>query len=305
MIAACRVLVEIDERGTVTRAAAALGVAQSVASRRIVALEQQLGSPLLERNARRAVLTPFGRDLVPSARRLVRLADELELDAERARLRPVTVAVPESCTTRDLAVADAAGRSLGFRVEFVPAPPLQRSALATTLAVRVAVLAVPVDEAQWIAPLGAAGRRPVDRPLRLDSLRAGRQRRTQRDEDAGSRIRIGPEDDLPHVRDILTRAGFAAGLGPGQLPVDASTTASLAGVLTDGDLLLCTQAEAVDLGLHWRPFVGLDIARGFTLTGGSDYDVRSVQAGISDELAGALGATVRTPSAGARMGEDA
>lgn len=291
LIAACRVLVELDERGTVTRAAAALNVAQSVASRRILALERHLGAPLLERNARRAVLTAFGRDLVPSARRLVRLADEVELDAERARLRPVTVAVPEGCQTRDLAVADAAARAEGLRLEFRAEPPGRRAELATTLAVRVAVLAVPVDEAEWVAQLGAAGRRTSDRPLRLEGLRASRRGRTQRDADAGARIRIAPEDDLPHVRDLLTRAAFAAGLLPGQLPVDASTTAALAGVLADGDLLLCTQAEAHALGLHWRPFAGLDIARGFALAGDSAHDVHAVRAAVAEELAAALGAT--------------
>ncbi|MFF1571696.1 LysR family transcriptional regulator [Leifsonia sp. NPDC058292] len=296
MIAACRVLVEIDERGSVTRAASALDVAQSVASRRILALENHLGSPLLERNARRAVLTPFGRDLVPSARRLVRLADELELDAERARLRPITIAVPESCTTRDLAVADAAGRAAGLRFEFVAASPVRRAELTRTLGVRVAVAAVPVDEAHWVARLGAAGRRPADRVLRLDGLRPRRGKGSGRDEDAGSRIRISPEDDLPHVRDTLTRAGYAAGLAPGQLPVDGSTTASLAGVLTDGDLLLCTEAEAGDLGLHWRPIAGLDIARGFALAGDSDHDVESVLQAIGEEIAGALGATTRGPA---------
>ncbi|MFJ8894963.1 LysR family transcriptional regulator [Leifsonia sp. NPDC102414] len=290
LIAAFRVLVELDERGTVTRAAAALDVAQSVASRRILALERHFGAPLLERNARRAVLTAFGRDLVPSARRLVRLADEVELDAERARLRPVTVAVPTGCPTRDLAVADAAGRAVGLRLEFRTAPPLRRAELATTLAVRVAVLAVPADEAAWIAELGAAGRRPSDRPLRLDGLRTSRGASARRDGDAGSRIRIGPEDDLPHVRDLLTRAGYAAGLLPGQLPVDASITSALAAVLADGDLLLCTRAEADDLGLHWRPFAGLDIARGYALAGDSAHDVDVVRAAVADELAAALGA---------------
>ncbi|WP_431278866.1 hypothetical protein [Leifsonia poae] len=96
------------------------------------------------------------------------------------------------------------------------------------------------------------------------------------------------------MRDILTRAGYAAGLGPGQLPVDASVTASLAAVLTDGDLLLCTQAEAHNLGLHWRPFTGLEIARGFALAGDSEHDVSAVQSAIAEELAAALGATVST-----------
>lgn len=290
MIAACRVLVAIEERGTVTRAAAALDVAQSVASRRILALEQHFGGPLLERTGRRAVLTPFGRDLVPSARRLVRLADELDLDAARARLRPVTIAVPETCSTRDLAVADAAGRAAGLRLEFRRLPPLRRTELAETLGVRVAIADVPPAEALWVVELGAASRRPLHRALRLEGLRAVRSGSTRRDEDAGSRLRICPEDDLPHVRDILTRAGFAAGLVPGQLPVDTSLTAALAGVLADGDLLLCTQAEAEDLGLHWRPFTGLALARGFALTGDSEHDVRTVQDAVADELAAALGA---------------
>lgn len=288
LIAAFRVLVEVDERGTVTRAAAALDVAQSVASRRILALERHFGAPLLERNARRAVLTGFARDLLPSARRLLRLADEVELDAERARLRPVTVAVPVGCSTRDLAVADAAGRAAGLRLEFRAEPPLRRAELATTLGVRVAVLAVPVDGATWVAELGAAGRRLSDRPLRLDALRVSRGGRT-RDADAGTRIRIGPEDDLPHLRDPLTRAGYAAGLLPGQLPVDASTTAALAAVIADGDLLLCTRAEADDLDLHWRPFAGLAVARGFALAGDSDHDVDAVRSAVADELAAALG----------------
>ncbi|GAB3582206.1 LysR family transcriptional regulator [Leifsonia lichenia] len=302
LIAAFRVLVELDERGTVTRAAAALDVAQSVASRRILALERHFGAPLLERNARRAVLTAFGRDLVPSARRLVRLADEVELDAERARLRPVTVAVPTGCSTRDLAVADAAGRVAGLRLEFRTEAPVRRAELATTLAVRVAALAVPPDEADWVAELGAAGRRPTDRPLRLEGLRAPRGTRSPRgaheprgtrapgDADAGTRIRIGPEDDLPHIRDRLTRAGYAAGLLPGQLPVDASTTSALAAVLTSGDLLLCTSAEADALRLHWRPFAGLALARGFAIAGDSGHDVDAVRAAVADELAAALGA---------------
>src|SRR4051812_13963191 len=292
MVAACRVLLEVDERGSVTRAAAALRIAQSVASRRILALEKHFGSPLLERNARAAVLTPFGRDVLGAARRLVLLADELELDVERARLRPVTIGVPEDCTTRDLAVADAAAREAGLRIEFVAAPPQRRAQLISTLSVRVAALAVPSDQALWLAELGAAGRRPSVRPLRLESLRPSRHIRAPRDGIAGSSIHIGPEDDLPHIRDVLTRAAFAGGLIPGQIQVDTSTTSALAAVLAEGDLLLCTEAEALDLGLHWRPFTGLDVNRGFTLAGDSAHDVRAVRENLEDEIAGALGAKV-------------
>jgi len=289
LIAACRVLVTLAERGSVTGAAASLRIAQSVASRRIVALERRLGGPLLERTARSAVLTPFARDLLPSARRLVRLADELELDAERARLRPVTIAVPPGCTTRDLAVADAAARAAGVRLSFVAGPPSGRADLLAAGDVRLAVSSVPASEGLWRAELGAAGRRATEHELRIGSLLSSRAGRIG-DGDAGARLHIGPEDDVPHVRDVLQRAGFAAGVLPGQLPVDGSVTAALASVLAEGDLLLCTELEAHDLGLHWRRFEGLDLARGFSLTGHSEHDVAAVLAAVGDDLAAALGA---------------
>jgi len=292
LIAACRVLVEIDDRGSVTRAAAAIGVAQSVASRRILALEKELGATLIERTAQRAVLTPFGRGVVPTARRLVRLAEEFELDAEHARLQPVLIAVPESCSTRDLAVVDAAGRAEGFTVRFVREPPARRVQLATSAAVQMAIVAVPPDEGLWRVRLGAAGRRRRDGVLRLESLRRGRVGATGRDVDPGARLRITPEDDLPHVRDVLNRAGFAAGLVPGQLPVDPSTTSSVAAVLADGDLMLCAEAEAHALGLHWRPIAGLDVARGYAILSESDHHQRLLRRTVADELAAALGADV-------------
>ena len=108
-------------------------------------------------------------------------------------------------------------------------------------------------------------------------------------------LRTGPEDDVPHVRDVLLRAAFGAGLTPGQLPVDGSVTAALAAVLAGDDLLLCTEAEALGLGLHWRPFAGLHLARGAALVGDSVHDVRAVTDAVGDELAAALGAeTTRT-----------
>ncbi|MEN0102517.1 MAG: LysR family transcriptional regulator [Curtobacterium sp.] len=288
LVAACRVLVEVEERGGVTRAAAALDIAQSVASRRIDALERHLGGPLLERSSRSAVLTPFGKDLVPSARRLVRLADELELDADRARLRPVSIAVPETCTTRDLAVAEATARGAGVRLDLRREPPARRAELAAARTVRVSIVAVPAAGARWRVPLGAAGRRHNDRPLRLEGLRTRRTIR-QHDDDHGSRLRIGPEDDVPHVRDVLDRAAEAAGLLPSQLPTDATTTSSLAAVLADGDLLLCSEAESVAYGLHWRPFVGTELARGYAVLAESEHDADAVQRAVADELAVALG----------------
>ncbi|WP_022904730.1 LysR family transcriptional regulator [Curtobacterium sp. B8] len=288
VVAACRVLVEVSERGGVTRAAGALGIAQSVASRRVAALEHHLGAPLLERNARAAVLTPFGRTLVPTARRLVQLADELEVSADRARSDPVSVAVPETCALRDLAVLEATARSAGCHLDLRRENPSRRVELTTTGAVRVALLAVPADAARWHVPLGVAGRRATDRPFRIEALRRRRGGRGH-DDDAGNRLRTGPEDSVAHVRDPLGRAGEVAGLAPSQLPTDTSLTSSLASVLGDGDLLLCSEAEATSLGLHWRAIVDLRLVRGYALAAESPQDARRIEAAVADELAVALG----------------
>ncbi|MGG5257972.1 LysR family transcriptional regulator [Phycicoccus avicenniae] len=290
LLAACRVLAQLDERGSVTAAAGALGIAQSVASRRLTALEQHLGGALVERTARRAVLTPLGRDLVPTARRLVALAEELELDAERARRRPLTLAVPEACAVRDLAVLDAGGRDAGLRVEPLAAGPVARADLVARQAVRTALLPAPGDEATWTVPLGVGGRVPGEGPVRLERLRTSRRGRGHPDALAGTRLRTAPEDDVPHVRDVLVRAGAAAGLLPGQLPVDGSRTAALAGVLADDDLLLCSALEAQDLGLEWRPLAGVELVRGYRLVGESGDDVRALLAAVAGDLGAALGA---------------
>lgn len=293
LLAACRVLTQLDERGSVTAAAGALGIAQSVASRRLTALERHLGGALVERTARRAVLTPLGRDLVPTARRLVALAEELELDAERARRRPLTLAVPEACAVRDLAVLDAAARGAGLRVEPVAAGPGARAALVARLSARTGLLTAPADEATWAVPLGVGGAgraEPSGPPVRLERLRTSRRGRGHPDALAGARLRTTPEDDVPHVRDVLVRAGAAAGLLPGQLPVDGSRTAALAGVLADDDLLLCSALEAQDLGLYWHPLAGVDLVRGYRLVGDSADDVHALLAAAADELGAALGA---------------
>src|SRR5699024_11762929 len=73
----------VSELGSMTLGAAATGIPQPVASRRIAGLEEQFGARLLERTGRGVSLTPFGRDMLASATRLVELADEMMLDADK------------------------------------------------------------------------------------------------------------------------------------------------------------------------------------------------------------------------------
>ncbi|MFI5610970.1 LysR family transcriptional regulator [Amycolatopsis sp. NPDC051903] len=288
LIGSCRAFVGVSETGSFTAGAAVAGIPQPVASRRIAALERHLGERLFDRATRRAQLTPFGRDVLPSARRLVRLADAMEHDAKRAKLRPLRLAVPDTCTTRDLAELDAEARTLGVFLEFRPAPPGERAELVRTHEVRAAVVAVPTGDAVWTVPLGVAGteRRPLPPVVHLETLRAGRGAKADR-----RRVWIQPEDDVPAIRDRVFRVRDAVGLQPAQVAVADSLTAAAATVYSSADVLVCSAAQAAELGLGWRPIGELDLARGFDVAAALGEDAQHLRTRLRAGLARCLGAT--------------
>ncbi|MFJ8441639.1 LysR family transcriptional regulator [Kitasatospora griseola] len=284
LVGACRVFVQVGERGSFTLGAAAAGVPQPVASRRIAALERRLGGPLFDRSGRRAALTPFGRDLLPSARRLVELADALEHDAEQARLRPLAFAVPELCPVRPLAQLDAEARELGMVLGFRPAGPAARAELLNAHEVRLALVAVPPGEAGWAVPLGVAGAVVTDpRPLRVESLRPARA------QPAFRRIWVQPEDDLPHIRGRLEQLGHRAALLPAQVALAPSLTAAVSETLRSDALLLCSSAQAEEYGLFWRALAGQPVARGYRLRAGGGVDARTVGEALREPIGHCLG----------------
>jgi DNA-binding transcriptional LysR family regulator len=306
LVAACRAFVNVSERGSFTVGAAAARMAQSVASRRVSALERHLGERLLERSSRPATLTPFGRDMLPLARDLVTLADRLEHEAEAARHRPLRLAVPATCPTGALARLIAEAHGHGIRLDPRPGPPAERADLVRSQQVRAALLALPPAEAAWTVPLGlavagdpAGGRHrttPGGAPIYLDTLRPGRADREQR----SRRVLLQGEDDVPHVRDRLARLRDAVGLRPAQLAVVADLAAAAGDVLSRGDALLCSPAQARDLRLDWRPVgeLGADLARGYDLVTADDADADAarVRERCADDIARCLGAR---PNAGA------
>ncbi len=227
-MAACRAFVSVGTHGSFTIGASVARIPQSVASRRVAALERHLGGRLFDRTSRSVTLTPFGRDMLASARRIVDLAEAMEHDAERARLRPFRLAVPAIC---------APGRWLGCPAARAPRGA-GRAGLRTGGRGRVA---------------GAAGSRGGTDPgvelVRLETLRPSRADRRGR----RRRVWIAPEDDVPHVRDPLTRLRDAVGLQPTQVAVAASVVDAAAEALAGSDLVLCSPVEADELGLHWRP----------------------------------------------------
>ncbi|TDC74319.1 LysR family transcriptional regulator [Streptomyces hainanensis] len=298
LVAACRAFVNVSERGSFTVGAAAARMAQSVASRRIAALERHLGERVLERSSRPAALTPFGRDVLPLATQLVRLADRLEQEAEAARHAPLRLAVPDTCPTGSLARFIAEAHGHGLRLDPRPASPAERTELLRSRQVRAALLALPPAEATWTVPLGlAVADDPGGGPIYLDTLRPGRTDRDRRPR----RVWLQSEDDVPHIRDGLTRLRDAVGLRPAQLAVARSVAAATAHVLSHGDALLCSPAQAGELRLHWRPLGELDpgLARGFSLVVAdeADADATLVRQVCGGGIARCLGATEHAEAA--------
>ncbi|WP_157181829.1 LysR family transcriptional regulator [Nocardia testacea] len=216
---------------------------------------------MLDRTSRNIALTAFGRAMLPSARRLVELTEILEFEAERAKLQPFLFAVP-SCSPPALARLIAEGRRHQLNLETRTGDPFQRRELVRSHEVRAALIATGADQASWRIPLGLADDLgPHTAPLYLDSLRPGRADRDAR----RRRIWLEPEDDVPHIRDSISRLRDALGLQPKQVSVARSLVAAVAEVFGSGDLLLCTAAQAEDLGLHWRPIGDLTLVRGYRL----------------------------------------
>ncbi len=285
LVSGCRAFVAVSESGGFTRGATALGIPQPVASRRIAALEEHLGDRLFDRSTRRAHLTPFGRDMLPWAQRLVHLADAMERDADRARLRPVSVAVPDLCRSRDLAELDIQARAQELFLQFRPAPPGRRSELLRAADVRAALVAVPVDEATWTVPLGLGSALALrEGAVPLEALRIGRSARTPR-----RRVWVQPEDDVPHVRDPLLHLRDRVGLRPGQVSVAESLVSAVATCYGSADLLVCSRAQAAEFGLHWREMAGTTPARGYEISADVGDEAERLRATLSDPIARCVG----------------
>lgn len=119
-------LVAVAEQGSVTRAAALLQVAQPALSRRLQALEREVGVSLLRRAPRGAVPTAAGDELVRRGRRLLRgaaAAVEAARDVAAAGdmlLRLGTFAYADGPAVEDL-LSRIAAAVPGLVVERVPA----------------------------------------------------------------------------------------------------------------------------------------------------------------------------------------
>ena len=85
------VFARVVDAKSFTAAARLLGVSKSIVSKRVSALEQQYGVPLLHRTTRRLSLTPEGARLFERCSQLVRVADEAPSVMQRDRGEPYGV----------------------------------------------------------------------------------------------------------------------------------------------------------------------------------------------------------------------
>ncbi|TDD92766.1 LysR family transcriptional regulator [Saccharopolyspora karakumensis] len=289
LVGGCRAFVSVSEFGGFTGGAAAIGIPQPVASRRIAALEKHLGERLFDRSTHRAQLTPFGRSMLPWAQRLVNLADAMERDADRARLRPIAVAVPTTCRRRDLAELDSEARAHELFLQFRPARPAQRFELVRGGEVRVALTAAPSDEATWTVPLGVASAVSLrNAAVHLEALRIGRAAKAPK-----RRVWIQPEDDVPHIRDPLMHLRDRLGLQPAQVSVAESLTSAAATCFGSADLLLCSAAQAEEFGLHWHRLVGISLDRGYEITADTGDEAERFRVKLWNPVARCLGGGAR------------
>ncbi|SDU24259.1 LysR family transcriptional regulator [Jiangella alkaliphila] len=285
LVAACAAFVAVSERGSFTQGAAAIGIPQPVASRRVAALEEHLGGVVFDRTTRRAALTDFGRAMLPAARRMLDAADDLRAGAARAGSAPVGLALPVDLPLAALVDLVADARDAGVALIIDHAEPDRRRELVRDRTVRAAVLPVPQPEARWTVPLGLATLRPSDaRRVFLAEFRPGRDAATP-----DRRIWLRPEDDVPHVGDALGRLAVAGGLRPSQLRV-SSLAGAVAEVIRTDDALLCTPREATAAGLTWRPLGDAPLMRGYAVAAASVLDADRTTAALGPLLARCLGA---------------
>ncbi len=285
LVAACEAFVSVAERGSFTRGAAAVGMSQPGASRRIAALERHLGVSLLDRSGRSPALTLAGHRVLEPARQVVRASETLLLEVEEAGLRSLHLAVPTGCDVRELAAVELASRDAGMQLVLTEAEPRVRADLLTRGRVEAQVAAVPGADGDWTVTLGLAGALPRPGRVHLDQLRpSGRSPASE-----AAHVHLLPEDDVPHLRDPLFAAAESAGLGVAQISVTTSLAAALASVLASTDLVVLSEHEARRLDLAWSPLAHPPLTRGYALTCAMASDSARLRAAIGTQLAAALG----------------
>ena len=96
---------------------------------------------------------------------------------------------------------------------------------------------------------------------------------------------------MPHIRDPLQQSGHRAALLPAQIFVASSLVAAASEAMRAGDFLLCSAAQAPDLGLSWRPLASVPVTRGYRVSALTSEDADRVRGTFGPQVAQAIGGT--------------
>ena len=269
-LTALRLFLRIAETGSFSRAAAEVGVGQSVASRAVATLESELGGRLMNRTTRSLALTEAGQRVVEHARTMVAEAEAMEAAVRGAEREPVgLLRVSASVAFTRAELAPVAG-------EFLAAFPRMRLDLmarddrvdliaeGVDLALRLGALEDSRLTARWLgryprivvaAPGFEAAHGPVTSPGDLaarptisltSSAFSARwplaNDRTRAEVEISPVIRTANGDVLAD----LARAGLGAALAPGFLVKADLETGRLVRLLSDWS------APPLDLSAVWH-----------------------------------------------------
>lgn len=266
----------VADEMSVSEAALELGVDQPLLSRRLRALERELGVELLDRTRRQIALTPAGQALLPRARHLVDQADHLLRSVRRHERERFVIAAPTGCDPAPLARLVTLLEEAVVDVRLAGETPAAEAAAWT-------VEPCDPDAATWVTPLGAATAPGSDeRPVSLGALRPRRG--------GGSTQVLALPRDLDEPGGRLRRLADGAGIGPTTLhraAYELAAAETLAGRAT----LVCARHEAVTYGLVWSPFID-PVRRGHRLVEQPPLPAPLAAGAVREQALALLGASV-------------
>lgn len=229
-----RAFVEVADAGGITAAAARLGVAKSIVSRRLLRLEAELGVQLLARTTRGASLTEAGAMFRDHAERVcaeIEVAQETLLPAGELRGR-LRVAAPLSFGPTHFApvLAEMASRHPRLHIQTCYSDQfVDLAAQGYDCAIRVghltnanlvARLVGPINGGLVASPAYVAAHgapRTLDELLDHEALMQGTE--TWQLMDAGEVVTVRPQGRFKADNGTALLAAAVAGLGIGYLPV--------------------------------------------------------------------------------------
>jgi len=257
-LAAVALLVAIDEHGSLSAAARALGIAQPSASAGVRRLERRTGLTLVDRGARGTALTQDGLRLVPRARELLRASDAFEADVATLRsthgarvvvaasmtiaehLLPGWLAGVDPSTSVDVVVSNSVGVERAVlageaELGFVESPDVDPRLDARVVAVDELVVVV-APEHPW-----ARRSRPVDvamlvgSPLALREVGSGTRETLERAlAQVGATLPVGPALGSTTAVTATVRRGRHAAVLSAVAVQDDLARGTLRRVLVDG-----------------------------------------------------------------------